>query len=234
MVFSEAHAVRADQLTKVCAPPHGLCVVILEILLLSGSEEVVEDAKPLIVAYGFQPGVQPGEALVQVALHPAEVCPALLNFPLGDGQGDIPLLYQIVALSGAVAHDLIGFLPEVVKPVAFVGQQYASLELCRVQPMVHDGDLGGSVSRQRVQRAAVCRKDAALGLLGGRDVIYICQLPCAAVLAAHLPDAVGVNTLDGDGLLNTFGYSQLVPFTLICCGKRSDHRCHFSFPKQAS
>ena len=57
---------------------------------------------------------------------------------------------------------------------------------------------------------------------------------CAAVLSAHLPDAVGVNALNGDGLLNTFGYSQLVPFTLICCGKRSDHRHHFSFPKQAS
>ena len=194
----------------------------------------MEDAKPIIVAYGFQPGVQTGKALVQVALHPAEIRPALLNFPLGDGQGDIPLLYQIVALSGAVAHDLIGFLPEVVKPVALVGQQYTPLELCRVQPVVHDGDFGGGVSRQSVQRAAVCRKDAALGLLGGRNVIDIRQLPCAAVFAAHLPDAVGVNTLDGDGLLNTFGYPQLVPFTLVCCGKRSDHRCHFSFPKQAS
>ena len=58
MVFPEAHAVRADQLPEVCSPPYSLCVVILEILLLSGAEEVMEDAKPLIVAYGFQPGVQ--------------------------------------------------------------------------------------------------------------------------------------------------------------------------------
>ena len=52
----------------------------------------MEDAEPVMVGEGPRPGVQAAKTLGQVAVHPAEVGSCLLDFPLGDGQGDVLLL----------------------------------------------------------------------------------------------------------------------------------------------
>lgn len=205
VVASEADGVGADEITEVSAASHEEVIVVVKILLLAGAEEVMEDAEPVIVSGRLDAGVQAGKGLLKISPGPPEIGPAFLNFSLGDGKGHKALLDKVVALGRPVFHDLVGFLPVVIQPVIPIGQQDAALKLGGVQPVVHNGDLGGGVGGQRVQRGTVGREDAVLRLLGGGDVVHIRQLPGAAVFFAHLPYAVGVDPLDGNALLDGMG-----------------------------
>ena len=205
MVASEANGVRADEITEVSAASHEAVIVVVKILLLAGTEEVMEDAETVIVPGGLDAGVQAGKGLLKICPGPAEVGPAFLHLSLGDGKGHKAFLNQVVALGRPVFHDLVGLLPVVIQPVIPIGQQDAALKLGGVQPVVHNGDLGGGIGGQRVQRGTVGREDAVLRLLGGGDVVHVRQLPGAAVLFAHLPYAVGVDSFDGNALLDAAG-----------------------------
>ena len=154
-------AVRADEVAEVQPTADSFALVKGEILFLAGAEKVVEDTQTVIIGDSPRAGVQPSKALGKVALHPAEVGAGVLNFPLGDGQGDKLVLHQIVALGHLVQQDLVGLPAVLVQPVALFFHQDGALEVLKIQPAVADGDFGGSIRRQGVQHAAVGEEDGA-------------------------------------------------------------------------
>ena len=175
----------------------------------------MEDAEPVIVPGRLDAGVQAGKGLLKICPGPAEIGSAFLHFSLGDGKGHKAFLNQVGALGRPVFHNLVGFLPVVIQPVLPIGQQDAALKLGGVQPVVDDGNLGGGIGGERVQRGTVGREDAVLRLLGGGDVVHIRQLPGAAVLFAHFPYAVGVDPFDGNALLDGMGNLHFHPLAPI-------------------
>ena len=229
----KVEAVGTYELPQVFARSHGPGVVIAEILLPSRPEKIMEHSQPLVVSYGQQAGVQPGEALGQVSLHPPEIAAALLYLPLGYGHGDKSLLHQIVAFAALSQDYAVCFLPVVVHPVPGIAQQHTPLEFHRIQPVVDHGYLGGGIGGHGVYCAAVGSYYAPLGLRGGGHIVHVRELPAAAVFPAHGPNAVRVYGLYGYGLLHAPGYLQLVPLALVCRYKSLYH-CSLSFPRKAS
>ena len=65
--------------------------------------------------------------------------------------------------------------------------------------------LGGGVGGQAVEDGAVGGEHLLLVLIGGQGVVDIRKAPGLAELAVDLPDAVPVDALDGDGLLDAVG-----------------------------
>ncbi len=206
----KAQAVRADQIPKVQPPADGGGLVEGEILFFAGAEEVVEDTEPVMGGDGPGAAVQASEALGEVGVHTAEVGPAFLDPPLGDGEGDVLLLDQIVALRRPLV------LVQAVPPLF---HQNGALEVHGVETAVDDGDLGGGVRGQGIEDAAVGEEDAPPVILGRGGIVDVGKAPGPAVLAANQPDAVLVDAFDGDGLLDAAGNFELVPLALVGGGK---------------
>ena len=215
VVRLEGEAVRADQVPEVHAAADGPALVEGEIPLLAGAEEVVEDPKAVLAGEGTGPGIQPAEALGQVALRPAKEAPGGLDLPLGDGQGDELVLDQVIALGHPVQKDLIELPPVSVQRVSPLPHEDGTAEDLRVQPAVADCDLGGGVRGQGVEHAAVGQKDGAAVLVGGGLIIDVREAPCPAELPAHQPDAVPVDPADGDGPLDAVGDGKAVPLRFV-------------------
>ena len=81
--------------------------------------------------------------------------------------------------------------------------------------MVDNGDLGGSVRGQAVEYTAVGQKNTPPVFVRGRGIVDIGEPPGFAVLAAHLPDAIRVDLLDGNGLLHTAGNGEGILFAAV-------------------
>ena len=149
------YTVRTDQVTEVQATADGGGLVEGKILFLAGAEKVVEDAEPVMVGHGPGPAVQPPEALGQVGVHPPEIGPGFLDLPLGDGQGDVLLLDQIIALGGPLGEDAVGFPAVLIQAVPPLLHQNGAFKVHGVQTAVDDGDFGGGVGGQAVEHPAV-------------------------------------------------------------------------------
>ena len=171
--------------------------------------------KSFLAGEGTGPGIQPAEALGQVALRPAKEAPGGLDLPLGDGQGDELVLDQVIALGHPVQKDLIELPPVSVQRVSPLPHEDGTAEDLRVQPAVADCDLGGGVRGQGVEHAAVGQKDGAAVLVGGGLIIDVREAPCPAELPAHQPDAVPVDPADGDGPLDAVGDGKAVPLRFV-------------------
>ena len=216
VVAPERDTIRADQVSEVLGAVHITVIVIVKILLIAGTEKVMENPQPVIVHGGLDAGVEAGEGLLQICFGPAEILCAFLDALCRDRQGDKALLDKIVALRRPVDHDPVGFLPVVVEPVVLVRKEDSPFKLCGIEPVVDDGDLGGGVRGQGVQRPAIGFEDAFLCLLRGGNIVYVGQLPAPAVLSADLPNAVGVDAPDRDGVLHGARDFELDALTLVC------------------
>ena len=172
-----------------------------------------------MVGDGPGPAVQASKALGEVQVHPSEVGLGLLNLPLGDGEGDVLLLYKVVALRCPLGEDTVGLPAILVQVVPPLLHEDSALEVHAVQAAVDDGDFGGGVCGQGVEDAAVGGEDAPLVLLGGGGVVDVGKAPSAAVLAANEPDAVRADAPDGDGLLDAAGDVEGVPLAPVGGGE---------------
>ena len=229
VIALEADGVRANEIPKVLAGLHVEVIVIVEILLISGSEKVMEDTQPVIVVGRGDTGIQTGKGLLQVSSRPAEIRPALGYLALRDGERHKALLHQVVALRRPPQHDGVGLLPVMIQPVVLIRQQDAPLKLSGVEPVIDNGDLGRDVSGQGVERSAVGFEDVVLGLVRGGNVIHVCESPAPAVLPAYLPNAVGVDAPDGDALLDGVRDSDTHALAFVGYGKGLNQNRHAPF-----
>ena len=229
VVAFERNTVRADQIPEVLACPHKAVIVIVEILLIAGTEEVMQHTEPVIVSGRGDAGVQTGEGLLQICPGTAEIGLAFFDLPFGNGERHKALLHKIVALCRPAFHNAIGFLPVVVEPVILVREKDTALKLCRIEPVVDNGDLGRGVGRQRIERPAVGVENALPRFLRGGNVVYIRELPAPTVLVADLPNAVGVDALDRDALLDRARHLHFHALALVCGCKGFNQSLHAPF-----
>ena len=229
VIAFEADTVRADQITEVLTRSHKAVIVIVEILLIAGTEEVMQHTEPVIVSGRGDAGVQAGKGLLQICPGAAEIGLAFLDLPFGDGECHKAFLDKIVALRRPAFHNAVGFLPVVVEPVILVREKDTALKLCRVEPVVDNGDLGGGVGRHRIERPTVGAENALPRLLRGGYVVYICELPAPTVLVADLPNAVGVDALDRDALLDGARHLHFHALALVGGCKGFNQSLHAPF-----
>ena len=85
MVGLEADAVRTDVVLEIQSMPDGSCCIKGEVLLLAGTEEVVEDPKTVMAADRSCTGIQPPEALGEIAFHAAEIVTGTFDLPGRNG-----------------------------------------------------------------------------------------------------------------------------------------------------
>ncbi|CDB31373.1 uncharacterized protein BN490_00312 [Firmicutes bacterium CAG:137] len=205
----ERQTVRADQVTEVHAPTDGGGLVKGKMLLLTGPEEVVKDTEAVMAGNGSGPGIQPPKAFAQIPVHPPEIGPAVLDFPLRYGQGNVLFLHQVVACRRfLLQHGVKGFSVAILA-VPLLSHENIALEVHRVQTMIHNGDLGGSVGRQAVQNGAVGSKNTPAVLIGSGNIVHIGKAPGFAVLVPHKPDPVRIDAPNGDGLLDAAWNAEL-------------------------
>ena len=132
---------------------------------------------------------------------------------------------QIVALCGLVGQDAVVLPAVTVQTVPSLPHQDTALEVRAVETPVVDGDFGSGIRWQAIQCAAIGRKHISLILMGGQCIVDVCEAPCAAELAAGLPDAVPIDPLNGNGLLDAPGNLEPLPFTAVCGKQGLNHKC---------
>ena len=111
MTALEADAVRQMRSRKSPAGLHKAVIVIVEILLIAGSEEVMQHTEPVIVSGRGDAGVQAGKSLLQICSSAAEIGLAFFDLSFGDGECHKALLDKIVALRRSAFHNAVGFTP---------------------------------------------------------------------------------------------------------------------------
>ena len=166
---------------------------------------------------------------MQICPGAAEIGLAFLDLSFGDGECHKAFLDKIVALRSPAFHYAVGFLAVVVEPVVLVREKDTALKLCRVEPVVDNGDLSGGVGRHRIECAAVGAENALPRLLRSGNVVYVRELPTPRVLVADLPYAVGVNPLDRDALLDRARHLYFYALALIGGCKGFNHSLHAPF-----
>ena len=124
--------------------------------------------------------------------------PGLVYILPGHGDGDVFVLYQIVAGGGLFGHNGIVFLTVHVQSVPLLPHEDAFLKVRPVETAVVDGDFGGCVCRQAVENSAVGAEHILLVLVRGQGIVDIGKPPCLREFAVALPDAVPENALDRD------------------------------------
>ena len=177
MVGLEADTVRADIVLEIDAPANGTCHIKGKMLLLAGTEEVVEDPQPVMAANGSCAGIQPPKALGQIALHTAEVVTGRFDLPYRDGEGDVLFLHQVITFSGFTFHNAVGFSAVLVQLVTPLPHKDGIFKGYRIQLAVDNGDFCRRIGGQAVQNTAVGLEDTPLYFLGCRYVVHIGKPP---------------------------------------------------------
>ena len=215
MVGLELHPIRGDGVLEAVSPLHSLGQVDAEVLFLAGAEKVMENAEPFMVVQGLGPAVQLAEALSQVNVHPLEEGAGLLDVLPLNGNGDVFILNEVVALHGLLHEDAVVLLPVLVQAVPFQPHEDAVLEVGAVETAVVDGDFRRGPGRQAVEDAAVGQKHFLLILMGRYGVVNVREAPRPAVFSVHHPYPVPIDALDGYGLLDAAGGFEMLSLALV-------------------
>ena len=189
----------------------------------------MQHTEPVIVSGRGDAGVQAGKGLLQICSGAAEIGLAFFDLSFGDGECHKAFLDKIVALRRPTFHNAVGLLPIVVEPVILVREKDTALKLRRIEPVVDDGDLSGGVGRHRIERPTVGAENALPRLLRGGNIVYVRELPAPTVLVANFPNAVGVDALDRDALLNGTRYFHFHALTLVGGCKGFNQSLHAPF-----
>ena len=215
IIARELHRVRADEILEVVSLSAGFLDVEAELRFFTGTVKVVENAEPFMVVQGLGPAVQLAEALSQVNVHPLEEGAGLLDVLPLNGNGDVFILNEVVALHGLLHEDAVVLLPVLVQAVPFQPHEDAVLEVGAVETAVVDGDFRRGPGRQAVEDAAVGQKHFLLILMGRYGVVNVREAPRPAVFSVHHPYPVPIDALDGYGLLDAAGDFEMLSLALV-------------------
>ena len=165
VVGGELHAVGAEPILEAVAAFGVLAQVEVERGRLTGLEEIPQQAEAVWRGQLRRHRAELGEMRDQVSADAGEVGAGLIDVPLDDADGQIPLPHHTVTGAGDLgAQHLVEFFAVVVEGVAVQGQQHRPLEILLVDAAVVDGDLGRRAGVQGVEQGAVAvRPDAADG-----------------------------------------------------------------------
>lgn len=190
MIGLESEAIRADVVLEVRSGANRRCRIESEMLLLAGTEKVMENTQTVMTADRPSTGIQPPEALGQISFYPAKVGTGVLDLSLGDRKRDVLFLYQIVALRSFFPHNAVGFPAVFVKVISALFHQDGLLKAFLIQLAVDDGNFGSGIRWQAVQHPAVRLEDAELHILGCGNVVYVGKTPCLGEFPTYVKDAV--------------------------------------------
>ena len=139
----------------------------------------------------------------QIGADAGEVGAGLVDIPLDDADGQVPLPHHAVAGAGNLGtQHLVEFLAVMVEGVSEQRQQHRPLEVLLVNAAVVDRDLGRRAGVQCVEQSAVVKEHRHLVVLVGDGVVDVGEGPAFAVLVAYLEDSVRPDAADGDGVLH--------------------------------
>ena len=152
-----------------------------------------------------------------------EKCPGLLRVLTGHGDGDVLILYEVVAGRRLLCKHPVVFQAVQVQVIPALAHEDAVLEVGAVEAAVVNGDLGHGIGWQAVEDAAVGCEHIPLVLVGGQGVVDVGKAPGLAESAVDLPDPILPNPLDGDGLLYAAGDLKRNTLAPVGRGKSFTH-----------
>ena len=159
----------------------------------------------------------------QVCADPGKVGAGFFDVLLPDRHRDIFLLNDAVGIGSLVKQHLIVFPAVHIAGIAPHGHQDRLLEICPVQPAIVDGDLCRRPGIQTVQQLRIGKKHLLLVLTACHKVVDVGELIGLGKAAAHLKNAVVVNRLDGNHILDAPRYNKSFFILLEQVAKRFNH-----------
>ena len=217
MILFEGHGVRADGILEAAAGAHGGFHVKVELRLLAGAVEVVEDPEAPHCIQALALGIQLGQPGGQLPGCAAEKGSGLLHVPLVGGNGQVALLLDAAGSPGDLTQEhLVVLLPEAIQPVPLHGQQDGVRKVLPVDTSVVDGQFRSGSGVQGVQQFGVPQEHLSFVLLAGDGIVDVTEPDGLGELGAELKNAIPPYALDGDGVLNRLGHLHFHLVLLQC------------------
>ena len=160
----------------------------------------------------------------QVSTHTGKVVSRFLHILLAHRNGDVLLLNDSVCAGRFFKKHPVIFLTVLVKSIALQGEKNGFFKVCTVQTAVVNGDLGGCTAVKAVEQLRILKEHCFLILTAGDSIVDVAELiGLGKLISAHLKNAVVVNRLDGDHILDASRHSKSFFILFEQVAKRFNH-----------
>ena len=152
---------------------HGVPCLVAEQGFLSGTVKIMQATKPIHSVQFLRAGRKVGKPCEDIPGDPGEEGAGFLDVFLMHRDGDVPFLHDAGSAGDLGYQHLIVVLAVSVQIVPTQGDEDGALEVLPVDPLVVDGDLGGSPGVQGVEQFRVVQKHLGFIALAGYGIIDI-------------------------------------------------------------
>ena len=224
IVARELHRVRADKILEVVTLSAGFLDVEAELRFFTGTVKIVENAEPFIRLQLHALTAEPPKMGDQVSTHTGKVVSRFLHILLAHRNGDVLFLNDSVCAGCFIKEHPIVLLTVLVKSIALQGEKNGFLKVCTVQTAVVNGDLGGCAAVKAVEQLRIFKEHSFLILTTGDSIVDVAELiGLGKLISAHLKNAVVVNRLDGDHILDAPRHNKSFFILFEQVAKRFNH-----------
>ena len=202
----------------------GFLDVEAKLRFFTGTVKVVENTESFIRLQLHALTAKPPKVGDQVGTHTGKVVSRFLNILLVHRNGDVLLLNDSVCAGGFFKKHPVIFLTVLVKSIALQGEKNGFLKVCTVQTAVVNGDLGGCAAVKAVEQFRIFKEHRFFILTAGDGIVDVTELvSLGELISAHLKNAVIVNCLNGDHILDTPWHNKAFFILLEQVAKRFNH-----------
>ena len=202
----------------------GFLDVEAKLRFFTGSVKVVENAEPFVRLQLHALTAKPPKVGDQVSSHTGKVVSRFLHILLTHRNGDVLLLNDSVCAGGFFKKHPVIFLTVLVKSIVLQGEKNGFLKVCTVQTAVVNGDLGGCAAVKAVEQFRIFKEHRFFILTTGDGIVDVTELVgLGELISAHLKNAVIVNRLNGDHILDTPWHNKAFFILLEQVAKRFNH-----------
>ena len=193
---------RRDHIQKGMASAHEGLHVEMEMLLLTGMEEVIEHPQPLLSVQIYTLGIEGIQSRLEVGGDGVVVPGNIVMLVVEGGHGGVDGMGDPVPHLGICQEDVVSSLNQRVQVVSSQGDQVVPDRSLGLGPVEY-GDLGGGPRLLAVQQLLIGFVHTLLRVQGRHGVVHIRELiGLGILLLPDLEDTVLPQPLDGDGVLN--------------------------------
>ena len=202
----------------------GFLDVEAELRFFTGTVKVVENAEPFVRFQLHTLTAEPPKVGDQVSTHTGKVVSRFLHILLAHRNGDIFLLNDRVCAGRLFKKHPVIFLTVFVKSIALQWEKNGFLKIRTVQAAVVDGDLGGCAAVEAVEQFRILKEHCFFVLTAGDGIVDVTELiGLGELISAHLKNAVVVNRLDGDHILDAPRHNKSFFILFEQVAKRFNH-----------
>ena len=210
VVGGELHRVRAYIVLKVVSFLSGFFNIEAERTFFTDTEEVVNNSQAVIGFHFIALTAESAEVCNKVCTNTGEVISCFFNGLLVYRDSYILVLHNGVSSGCVLKHNAVLFLSVHIEEVARIIHLVVTLKVKTVEPAVVDSDFRCCTAIKRVKQFGILKEHCFLVLTACNGIVYIGELKgFSKLILADKKDAVIVDSLDRNYILNTLRYNKL-------------------------